>query len=228
MYKQILLISSLMLLSSCGNDPISITNSDVDQSAQALKVSPKNSAVNSDITQDIANKIALALDLNSDNAVDSQEIHLSLNSSKVTNYDSLGNKPLAPIAVSKITSTLLEGGTVSISNYKNATNEKILNNLAQAFATDSINNGKKIKAFSTNIPYMASSKVKTIVASLSAEQLSRKLNDGVSGMGIVDIFGTSKTIDSKEKSRIKFSIYSDFDKKLPLFSSNTYSNVQIK
>ena len=228
MYKQILLISSLMLLSSCGNETIAINSSDINQSAQALKASPKNSLVSSDITQDIANKIASALDLNNDNVVDSQEIHLSLNSSKVTNYDSLGSKPLAPIAVSKITSTLLEGGTVSLSNYKNTTNEKILSNLAQAFAGDSINNGKKIKAFSTNIPYMAISKVKTLVASLNAEQLAKKLNDGVSGIGMVSIFGASKMIDNKEKSRIKFSIYADFDKKLPLFSSNTYSNVEVK
>lgn len=228
MHKQILVISALMLLSSCSNDHISITNSDINQSAQALKVSPKNSVVSSDITQDIADKIASALDLNNDRTVDSQEIYLRLSTPSVSNYDSLNNKVLSPILVTEISSTLMKGGSISLNNYKNITNEKILSNLAQAFATDSINNGEKIRAFSTDIFSMDSSKAKTIVASLNPEQLAKKLNDGFSGVGIVDIFGISRTIENKEKSRITFSMYYDFDKNLPLFSSNTYSDALIK
>ena len=224
MYKNISIVSLLVLLSGCGTSVNTTDNLEVNQPIQAL--STTTSSESSDISQETANKISLALDLNGDKLIDSDEVHLNLKNN-ISNYSPLDKKALAPIPISKVTSTLMSGGTVSLSNGK-AVNDKVLSNLSKAFSGDSINSGSKVKVFSTNIPYLAISKTKTIVANLNPEQLSKKLNDGLSGIGMIDILGSSKLIANQEKSRIKFSIYADLDKKLPIFSSSTYSNAEIK
>lgn len=225
MLKKVMSFSLLFLLAACGNEVNSIAPQEVSQTVDSFKAPAKNSLGTGDISQEVASKVAIAMDLNGDKKIDGKEVHLSINN--VRNYDGLAQKELEPIGTDKVVEALMNAGAVLVS-YRGTVNEKLLNNLAQAFNTDSINDGKKIKAYSTSIPYLAIVKPKTTVAKLSSDQLAKKFNDGLLGNGFIEILGSSKLIAGKEKSRIRFSIHEDFDKKLPLFSSNTYSAAEIK
>lgn len=229
MLKKLLFTLCLVSVSACSNEVNTIQTEILQETVQSQSV--KNSVTNGDISSDVVNKIAKALDVNKDNVIDSKEVYVSINDSKggyIANYDFLNNKPLAPIAINAISSTLLAGNNISISFTKDkAVNESLLTNLSHAFDTDSINT-KKVKVYSTNIPYMAIFKTKTLVVSLNPEQLAKKINDGLSSVGFIEIMGKYKLIAGKDKSRIRFSIYDTLDKKLPLFSSDTYSDAKIE
>lgn len=228
MLKKLFLTLCLFSVSACSNEINSTEIVTENVQAQAVK----NSVTTADISLDVATKIAKALDVNKDNAIDSNEIYVTITSNGtsdyVSNQDFLNHKPAAPIAVNTISSSLLAGKNISISFTKDKTvNANLLTNLAHAFDSDSINS-KKVKVYSTDIPYMAIFKPKTLVASLNPDQLAKKLNDGLVGVGFIEIMGKSKLIEKTDKSRIRFSIFETLDKKLPLFSSDTYKDAKIE
>ena len=236
MFKKVLLLLTLISATSCSNEVIPVSNDLITENvqAQATKTPVKNSATDGsiDISPEVVNKVLASLDINKDNAIDAQEVHVFMedkNAPKgyITNNDSLDNKPLPPVPVNVLSSGLLSGKNILLSfGNEKPVSENLLKNLAVAFEGDAINN-KKVKVYSTHIPYLAIMKSKTLVASLNTEQLAKKLNDGLSGIGYIEIMSKSRLISNKERSRIRFSIYETLNKKLPMFSSNTYSDAKI-
>lgn len=236
-------------LFACSNEISNLETSP--EQVNALATVKKNSISQRSMNQDLIKQIVEALDINKDGMIDVTEAPIGVMSGNGQNFVNLENydydnsytefKGTQPLAVNKVVETFMQdGGSLSVSNAKisEKNKAKVISALSSLLVKDSIADGSKVYAFSSNVGYFTG-KSTYILGKLDASGLGKAISkhfeiekgsvNGITkqtGVGSISIARDYITVD-KYNTRISFSSYSTFDDSLPLFGSHKIKDPKV-